>query len=77
MFNIQNVNDAYLVASGIDKQIGDKHASEIASLALGVLRGTSMLVIPHKPEEQLLIRMGIHSGPVIGGVQSSKCSVQR
>ena len=72
-FKVQNINDCYMVASGVPlavgKKLGNMHASVIATMALDILAGSAMFVIPHKPTEKLLLRIAIHSGPAIGGVQ--------
>lgn len=37
----------------------------------------SAFVIPHKPKERLRIRVGIHSGPAVGGIQKVGDSMPR
>ena len=39
---------------------GDRHVSEIASMALDLLAGSVVFQIPHRPNARLNIRMGIH-----------------
>ena len=51
---------------------GNKHASEIASMALDLLAGSSQFKIPHRKSEMLQIRCGIHTGPVVAGIVGSK-----
>ena len=81
VFKLQNDIDTYIVASGIPlavaKQLGDSHASEIATLALEVMNAASSFIIPHKPKERLCLRIGIHSGPAVGGVQKVGDSIPR
>ena len=73
MFKLQSENDAYMVAAGVPlataKNLGDTHASEIATMALDLMDGASCFVIPHKPKEQLRLRISVHSGPAVGGIQ--------
>lgn len=57
-----------MCASGIPVPIGIKHASEIAKMALNILKAVKEFTITHKPKEQLKIRIGIHSGPVVAGL---------
>ena len=81
VFKLQNENDTYMIASGIPltvaKQLGDTHASQIATLALDIMNAASAFVIPHKPQERLRIRVGIHSGPAVGGIQKVGDSIPR
>jgi len=42
--------------------IGKRHASEIGSLAVDLLKGLKTFVIPHLPQEQLKMRIGLHTG---------------
>ena len=81
VFKLQNENDTYMIASGIPlavaKQLGDTHASQIASLAIDIMNGASAFVIPHKPKERLRLRVGIHSGPAVGGIQKVGDSLPR
>lgn len=51
-----------MVVSGLPVRNGIKHAGEIASMALHLLRRISRFELPHKPGESLKIRIGIHSG---------------
>ena len=39
---------------------GDRHVSEIASMALDLLAGSVVFQIPHKPNAKLVLRMGFH-----------------
>ena len=93
-----------MVASGLPIRNGDKHAQEIARMALDLLDGSSKFIIPHRQHckyvisysstnitcihhgkctnhylqilcrnlETLQHRIGIHTGPVVGGVVGSK-----
>ena len=38
-FKVDTVNDAHMVASGVPEKNGDKHAPEIATMALDLLVG--------------------------------------
>ena len=42
--------------------IGKRHASEIGSLAVDLLKGLRTFEIPHLPQEQLKLRIGLHTG---------------
>ncbi|XP_053204418.1 guanylate cyclase 32E-like isoform X2 [Panonychus citri] len=72
VYKVETIGDAYMVASGLPIRNGDLHASEIASMALHLLDAVRKFKIRHIPEESLLMRVGIHSGPVCAGVVGVK-----
>ncbi|XP_043554526.1 atrial natriuretic peptide receptor 2-like [Chiloscyllium plagiosum] len=72
VYKVETIGDAYMVVSGVPKENGIKHASEIASMALDLVAVCSSFIIPHKPDVKLKIRAGIHSGPVVAGVVGTK-----
>ena len=45
-----------------------RHATEISLMALHILNAVKTFTIQHRPEEQLLLRIGVHCGPVVAGV---------
>lgn len=51
-----------MVVSGLPNVNGVRHASEIASLSLHLLKAIRKFKIRHRPDEQLQLRIGIHSG---------------
>lgn len=53
-----------MVVSGVPQENGINHAGEIASMALDLVSVCHSFKIPHKPNTQLKIRAGIHSGTV-------------
>ncbi len=61
-----------MVVSGVPNENGNRHAEEIAKMALKVLAVTEAFKIPHRPKEKLKIRVGIHSGSVCAGVVGLK-----
>ncbi|XP_044284060.1 atrial natriuretic peptide receptor 1-like [Varanus komodoensis] len=72
VYKVETIGDAYMVVSGVPKENGICHASEIASMALELVSVCKTFRIPHKPDTQLKIRAGIHSGPVVAGVVGTK-----
>ncbi|XP_068090451.1 atrial natriuretic peptide receptor 1-like [Hyperolius riggenbachi] len=72
VYKVETIGDAYMVVSGVPKENGVYHASEIASMALDLVAVCKTFEIPHKPNTQLRIRAGIHSGPVVAGVVGTK-----
>ncbi|XP_046402164.1 atrial natriuretic peptide receptor 2-like [Ischnura elegans] len=61
-----------MVVSGLPSRNGDAHAKEIALMALAILDAVSSFNIRHRPDDQLRIRIGVHSGPVCAGVVGVK-----
>ena len=59
---METIGDAYMVTSGLPIKNGDLHAREIARMSLALLESISRFVIPHRPREQLKLRIGLHSG---------------
>ncbi|XP_072373720.1 atrial natriuretic peptide receptor 1-like [Scyliorhinus torazame] len=72
VYKVETIGDAYMVVSGVPKENGIGHASEIASMALDLVAVCNTFKIPHKPQTKLKIRAGIHSGPVVAGVVGTK-----
>ena len=50
-----------MVVSGLPMR-NDTHAYEIARMALAILNAVRTFKIKHRPQEQLMIRIGIHTG---------------
>lgn len=72
VYKVETIGDSYMVASGLPIRNGEMHASEIASMALSLQDAMKKFTIRHLPNEQLLVRIGIHSGPVCAGVVGVK-----
>ncbi|XP_033724712.1 uncharacterized protein LOC117314732 [Pecten maximus] len=68
VYKVETINDCYMVSSGIPKRNRDRHAVEIANLAL-VLRA----MIITKPfilsgDRAIKLRFGVNTGPCMAGV---------
>ncbi|CAF1086005.1 unnamed protein product [Adineta ricciae] len=72
VYKVETIGDAYMVVSGLPTRNGDLHAREIARLSLALLNAVLKFRIRHRPETQLLLRIGIHSGPCVAGVVGLK-----
>ncbi|KAJ8318357.1 hypothetical protein KUTeg_003448 [Tegillarca granosa] len=68
VYKVETIGDAYMVVSGLPIRNGDNHAGETASMALELLRAIKSFKIRHRPDDTLLLRIGIHSGPCVAGV---------
>src|SRR5688572_30051244 len=56
-----------MVASGLPT-VNPLHAQEIADMALTILSEVSKFRVKHRPDQQMMVRVGIHCGPVVAGV---------
>ncbi|CAH0720734.1 unnamed protein product, partial [Brenthis ino] len=72
VYKVETIGDAYMVVSGLPIRNGIQHAGEVASMALALLAATRAFRVRHRPAQRLLLRVGIHSGPVCAGVVGLK-----
>ncbi|CAH2233506.1 jg10795 [Pararge aegeria aegeria] len=72
VYKVETIGDAYMVVSGLPMRNGNRHAAEIARMSLALLRAVRVKTVPHRPGERLLLRIGMHSGPVVAGVVGLK-----
>lgn len=72
VYKVETIGDAYMVVSGLPIRNGIIHAAEVASMSLHLLSAVSEFKIRHRPNDRLLLRIGIHSGPVCSGVVGLK-----
>ncbi|XP_024082931.1 soluble guanylate cyclase gcy-35 isoform X2 [Cimex lectularius] len=72
VYKVETIGDSYMVASGLPVKNGKRHLSEIATMALDLLDGSTLILLPSKPTERLQIRSGVHTGPVVAGIVGTK-----
>ena len=72
VYKVETIGDAYMVSSGLPKENGIAHAGHIATLALELMVAAARFRIRHKPDDDLLLRVGCHTGPVCAGVVGIK-----
>ncbi|XP_055336151.1 atrial natriuretic peptide receptor 1-like [Paramacrobiotus metropolitanus] len=71
-YKIENRNDVTQIVSGLPLRNGILHAREIGRLALTILFKINSFKIKHRPDDQMKLRIGIHSGPVVAAVIGRK-----
>ena len=59
---VETIGDAYMIVSGLPMRNGNNHAAEIARTAMALLNAVRTFKIRHIPQEQLKLRIGIHTG---------------
>uniref|UniRef100_A0A8C5M4C2 Guanylate cyclase n=1 Tax=Leptobrachium leishanense TaxID=445787 RepID=A0A8C5M4C2_9ANUR len=68
VYKVETIGDAYMVASGLPKRNGNRHAAEISNMSLDILSSVGSFKMRHMPEVPVKIRIGLHSGPCVAGV---------
>ena len=51
-----------MVVSGLPIRNGKRHAREIALMSIHILDAMKSFKIRHKPDQQLKVRIGLHTG---------------
>ena len=69
---VETIGDAYMVVSGLPVRNGNLNAKEIARMSLALLNAVMSFKIRHRPDEQLKLRIGIHTGPCVAGIVGLK-----
>nr|XP_046273133.1 atrial natriuretic peptide receptor 1 [Scatophagus argus]XP_046273134.1 atrial natriuretic peptide receptor 1 [Scatophagus argus] len=72
VYKVETIGDAYMVVSGLPVRNGKLHAREVAHMSLALLDAVTSFKIRHRANQQLRLRIGIHSGPVCAGVVGLK-----
>ncbi len=72
VYKVETIGDAYMVISGLPIRNGIQHAAHIANMAIDLAKAADSFKIRHKPQDELKLRIGIHSGSVVTGVVGIK-----
>ncbi|XP_076843408.1 retinal guanylyl cyclase 2 [Brachyhypopomus gauderio] len=68
VYKVETIGDAYMVASGLPVPNGNRHAAEIANMALDILSTVGTFKMKHMPDVPVRIRIGLHTGSCVAGV---------
>ncbi|XP_014674537.1 PREDICTED: atrial natriuretic peptide receptor 2-like [Priapulus caudatus] len=68
VYKVETIGDAYMVVSGLPQRNGKVHLREIANCSLDLLSSVTNFKIRHRPQQQLLLRIGLHAGSCVAGV---------
>ncbi|XP_056286434.1 guanylyl cyclase C [Pseudoliparis swirei] len=72
VYKVETIGDAYMVASGLPKRSGNRHAVDVCRMALDILAFICNFQLRHLPGIPVWIRIGVHSGPCAAGVVGKK-----
>uniref|UniRef100_A0A4W4FEF6 Guanylate cyclase n=1 Tax=Electrophorus electricus TaxID=8005 RepID=A0A4W4FEF6_ELEEL len=72
VYKVETIGDAYMVASGLPRRNGNRHAMDICHMALDILGFMRTFELRHLPGLPVWIRIGVHSGPCAAGVVGVK-----
>ncbi|XP_025194513.1 atrial natriuretic peptide receptor 1 [Melanaphis sacchari] len=72
VYKVETIGDAYMVVSGLPVRNGNAHAREIARMSLALRSAVHSFTIKHRPDDQLKLRIGMHTGPCVTGVVGLK-----
>ncbi|OQV13912.1 Atrial natriuretic peptide receptor 1 [Hypsibius exemplaris] len=72
VYKVETIGDAYMVASGLPIRNGRRHATEIACVSLRIRQDIKTFPVPNNVNDNLKVRIGIHSGSCVAGIVGHK-----
>ncbi len=72
VYKVETISDTYLIASGVPKKNGDRHAVEICQAALALRDACQMIDRPDMRNKCIEIMAGVHTGGIVAGVVGSR-----
>ncbi|CAI4231808.1 unnamed protein product [Auanema sp. JU1783] len=67
-YKVETIGDAYMIVSGIPEENGNNHIMHICDTAIDLMKILKNYQVPHRRNDRIRIRLGIHSGTVSAGV---------
>ncbi|KAL3101473.1 hypothetical protein niasHT_020792 [Heterodera trifolii] len=71
VYKVESIGDGYLCVSGLPNRNGTLHAKHCADMAIKFIQALLNFRILDHPNERVRLRVGLHSGPCVAGVQIS------
>jgi class 3 adenylate cyclase len=72
VYKVETISDNYLVASGVPKLNGEKHATEICAAGLALKDACQLIDRPDIRNRTIEIMGGIHTGAIVAGVVGTR-----
>lgn len=67
-YKVETIGDAYMVVSGIPQENGTRHLMNLADVSLDIMEYLADFPVPHRKDQRMRIRIGLHTGQVAAGV---------
>ncbi|KAI6170911.1 Guanylate cyclase [Aphelenchoides bicaudatus] len=68
VYKVETIGDGMHVVSGVPKRNGHTHVKAISDMSIDFQRSVKMLRMSHLPDQQIQMRVGVHSGPAVAGI---------
>ncbi|XP_069134312.1 atrial natriuretic peptide receptor 1-like [Argopecten irradians] len=68
VYKVETIGDAYMVVGGLSRKGGNSHSAQIADMSLTLLSSVMSFRQRHRPNDEIRVRIGLHSGACCAGV---------